>query len=942
MGNKRGLEQHKEIDLGFSGSGWLHWIYYTNMRKSTKNTLKEWDDPNGERDIKRAEEKERKRFRLRVEKSKANHSNSKKRNTLYFHLKRFLPFLFIVELFILCISFSIARSPSTLLWTNDIPYPFAVSDLVVLTGQDHYMYTFGGINESYDVVSNSYRFNTTAGFPREWIPIASMPNGVGGATGCVANDGRFFIFGGSDSDQDVSNVIQIYNTTDNSWNTTNPILPKGASIEDYYMSCAVDSNSGLMYITGGYYNGTRFYSYNISSNTVTNLSSSSSSPTPFNLNGQGSFVINSKLYVFGGEDSITRNFSAITHIYDIANNSWSIGNNMTQAESWFGYATDGNLFFAIGGTSSTMFVEYFQYIQVYNITSGNWSINYGIVYTGGIEGNTATFLDGSLYSIGGYDGGYIYSPENKFASLCGIYLFSGGCDDQNQCTFNDTCKSGICTGINITCPPKQCQNSTCNPSTGCIYTNLSGIACNDNNQCTTRDTCKSGICTGINITCPSPKQCKNSTCNPSTGCVFENLTNGTQCNSSNKCLLNSTCSNGECTGQSKICSNSICDTSTGQCISNNSTISSKTTGISSGGIAGIVITLLIFIVIVSVVGYLFWTFERNRRTSNALRSESYPPYGSRFGNINTVNESSIYSITPNPVVQSNSSFIIPADNTSPILQMSKMEIKRKIGEGAFGCVYLGILNRTEVAIKQLSKTNASEEDIKEFMAEAELMRNLPAHPNVVMFRGVTVPPDPLSIVTDYCNGGSLIEYLKRNPNLPISQKIQFIKDIAKGMLHLHCGSPGKEVIHRDLAARNILLKNGVAVITDFGLSRVKSSVDDYQKTQNNVGPLKWMSPESLFQNKYSTKSDVFSFGVVIYEIITQEPPWKDLNAVQAVGELRDGHRMALPENCICPTAMKELMEKCWAQLPTDRPDFEKICEILDRMDENESIPSNLK
>jgi len=74
------------------------------------------------------------------------------------------------------------------------------------------------------------------------------------------------------------------------------------------------------------------------------------------------------------------------------------------------------------------------------------------------------------------------------------------------------------------------------------------------------------------------------------------------------------------------------------------------------------------------------------------------------------------------------------------------------------------------------------------------------------------------------------------------------------------------------------------MITDFGSSRVKLTIDDYQKAQQNVGPLKWISPESLFEGKYSTKSDVFSFGVVIYEIITQEPPWKDLNPLQAAGK----------------------------------------------------------
>jgi len=324
----------------------------------------------------------------------------------------------------------------------------------------------------------------------------------------------FFIFGGAETNGSSPNVIQIYNATDNSWITT---TPSGPSIEDYWMSCAVDSSTGLMYITGGVIDPTRFYGYNVSTNTNTNLSTSSS-PTPFNLAAQGSFVNNGKLYVFGGLDNT--DYSSATYIYDIANNSWSTGGDMTQAAFDFGYATDGSRFYSIGGYND----GYLDYTQVYDISSGVWSVNNGIVYSGGINANAAVFLDGSLHSIGGYSGNYL--SLHRIASLCGVY----------------------------TCVPNQCQNATCNPSSGCVYTNLSGISCNDNNQC----------------------------------------------------LLNTTCSNGECTGQSKNCLGSTCDPSTGECVnpttSSSSTISPTfpsstiwSTSISSSIITGFTFGLFIFL-----------------------------------------------------------------------------------------------------------------------------------------------------------------------------------------------------------------------------------------------------------------------------------------------------------------------------------------------------------
>jgi len=350
-------------------------------------------------------------------------------------------FSLVVELLFLHFSYSTATSVASLTWNSDTSYPFAISNTVALTGQDHCIYVFGGQNSNSDAVSSSYKFNTTAGIPREWVSVKSMIIPVYGATGCVANDGRFFIFGGIQSEGTTPNFIQIYNPTDNTWNTTTPNMPSGASIDDHGMSCAVDNSTELMYITGGEINGTRFLSYNTSSNTITNLAFYSS---PFNLRNQGSFVANNgKLYVFGGFEDTEG--SVITYIYDIANNSWSIGANMTQAAYRFGYATDGNRFYAIGG----YYINggYLNYTQVYDISRGFWSINEGEVYSQGIDKNAAIFLDGSLHSIGGFDSSTDHLSIHQVASLCGVYISSGPCDDLNQCIFNGICQNnGTCIG----------------------------------------------------------------------------------------------------------------------------------------------------------------------------------------------------------------------------------------------------------------------------------------------------------------------------------------------------------------------------------------------------------------------------------------------------------------------------------------------------------------
>jgi len=281
--------------------------------------------------------------------------------------------------------------------------------------------------------------------------------------------------------------------------------------------------------------------------------------------------------------------------------------------------------------------------------------------------------------------------------------------------------------------------------------------------------------------------------------------------------------------------------------STSSEASSSSPLVSNRIIIGIGIAV-IALVIIGLAIFLFLFRRRSKRQQYKLNEEAIGNQSTLLSN----NNSNVYKQIPARTSE--------IDTKDPyIISWSKLKVMKQIGEGAFGSVYLGEYNKTEVAIKQLTKKEVNEEDIEEFNKEAELMKSLPVHPNVVLFRGITLPPDPISIVTDFCEGGSLSDLLEKEKKIDISTKIRWIRNIAKGMLHLHRGIPGKEVIHRDLAARNILLKNGVAVITDFGMSRVKTTKEDSGKTQQSIGPWDGIRKSKSF--RFSTSDIPISFYV---------------------------------------------------------------------------------
>jgi len=175
----------------------------------------------------------------------------------------------------------------------------------------------------------------------------------------------------------------------------------------------------------------------------------------------------------------------------------------------------------------------------------------------------------------------------------------------------------------------------------------------------------------------------------------------------------------------------------------------------------------------------------------------------------------------------------------------------------------------------------------------------------------------------------LRQFLISDANIDEDRQFRWVEDIAKGMAHLHNGVGEKKAIllHRDLAARNILLKHGTAQVSDFGMAlshnvRESGSID----ALDEYIPVKWMAPESLQENTYSKKTDVYSYGVVIWEIVTRQVPWRGINMKVILEKTIKGERLPIPSDC--PKSLKDLMEKCWKHDPLQRPQFTEICDFL--------------
>lgn len=199
------------------------------------------------------------------------------------------------------------------------------------------------------------------------------------------------------------------------------------------------------------------------------------------------------------------------------------------------------------------------------------------------------------------------------------------------------------------------------------------------------------------------------------------------------------------------------------------------------------------------------------------------------------------------------------------------------------------------------------------------------HPNVLLFMGAVTSPQRLCIVTEFLPRGSLFRLLQRSTaKLDWRRRVHMALDVARGMNYLHHYNP--PIIHRDLKSSNLLVdRNWNVKVSDFGLSRLKHEA--YLTTKTGRGTPQWMAPEVLRNEASDEKSDVYSYGVVLWEIATQKIPWDNLNAVQVIGAVGFmNQRLDIPQDVDPQWA--SIIESCWQSDPKCRPTFQELLERL--------------
>nr|XP_013795264.1 PREDICTED: ephrin type-B receptor 1-like [Apteryx mantelli mantelli] len=276
------------------------------------------------------------------------------------------------------------------------------------------------------------------------------------------------------------------------------------------------------------------------------------------------------------------------------------------------------------------------------------------------------------------------------------------------------------------------------------------------------------------------------------------------------------------------------------------------------------------------------------------------------------------------------------------IDVSFVKIEEVIGAGEFGEVYKGRLKlpgkrEIYVAIKTL-KAGYSEKQRRDFLSEASIMGQFD-HPNIIRLEGVVTKSRPVMIITEFMENGALDSFLRQNDGqFTVIQLVGMLRGIAAGMKYL----AEMNYVHRDLAARNILVNsNLVCKVSDFGLSRyLQDDTSDPTYTSSLGGkiPVRWTAPEAIAYRKFTSASDVWSYGIVMWEVMSfGERPYWDMSNQDVINAIEQDYRLPPPMDC--PAALHQLMLDCWQKDRNTRPRFTEIVNTLDKMIRN---PASLK
>ncbi|GAU93147.1 hypothetical protein RvY_05131 [Ramazzottius varieornatus] len=256
-----------------------------------------------------------------------------------------------------------------------------------------------------------------------------------------------------------------------------------------------------------------------------------------------------------------------------------------------------------------------------------------------------------------------------------------------------------------------------------------------------------------------------------------------------------------------------------------------------------------------------------------------------------------------------------------VIRSNELELGDVLGKGEFGDVVLGFYRGTKVAVKTLKDPHA----VQMFLGEASVMTAL-RHLNLVQLLGVVIDGPSIFLVTEYMDNGNLRDFLRSRGRLHVTKRDQlfFSRDSCSGMAHLEA----KKVVHRDLAARNVLLSDRmVAKVCDFGLAW-----DINLKTDIDTGklPIKWTAPEALKHNQFSNKSDMWSFGILLWEIYSfGRVPYQRIPLGDVVKHIEKGYRMEAPEGC--PPEIYDMIRAAWEPVPEARPTFNDLSSRLESL-----------